>query len=274
MNVREICLSPLSKCSNLRHLDLLLVSGIGPLAIRKAISRLQNLRSLRVPYGGIIEVPVGKGTSWPPLLERLDFSGCLPIFPQSITWPVGLSTLSLVGVSCAELQTNPLYDLLKSLESSSHLRRLLITESSSWLDDSRVASILLNLPHLTFLSVPGQHISDLFFDSVDLASQLSFLSSPLPLRTLEFGYSATPPLQFSLDSFLAALGGTLSNLRQVGFHEVWCNEQRIIDDEALEDVLIANAEARAKAAAKGGFLTTSKQQKRDLEPGVYYFNDF
>lgn len=76
-----------------------------------------------------------------------------------------------------------------------------------------------------------------------------------------------------MENFLTALRGKLSNVRQIGFHEVWFDEQSIADEVELEEVLISNAEARAKVAAKGDVSAIAEQDSPDIEPGVYYFND-
>lgn len=276
INIREMSLLPLSKCAKLHNLDLFLIrSQLDATPVRKAISRLQNLRSLRLPNSDIIEVPVGEDTSWPPGLKILEFSGHLPQSPESITWPPCLKTLSLLH--CVEIQSDPMCRLLGSLVSCGTLKNLIITESPGEVDEEGIASIPLILPNLIFLSVPGQYLDDSFFSTLFLAALAPSFSSPLPLKILQFGYSSEPPIEFSLRVFQDVLCGVLSNIRVIGFHEMWCGELGIVDEEELEDVLFATAVSRAKAAGKDrgkdGVPAISEQDMRDVDLEVYYFDD-
>lgn len=121
------------------------------------------------------------------------------------------------------------------------------------------------------MSIPGECIDDYFLSTLTLAN--ASFSAPLSLKILEFGYSDASPFQFSPSTFQDALCGKLSNVRAIGFHEVWFGEQRIIDDEELEEALYATAGIRAKAAASDGDLAISEQEALAVDLWVYYFDD-
>lgn len=80
------------------------------------------------------------------------------------------------------------------------------------------------------------------------------MSPPLALEILQFGhpYSFTGSrINFSTAALVQALHGGLANLRGVGFAEVFLTEQRILEDEEIDEVL--------QKRARGG-----------VEAGVYY----
>ena len=261
----EMCIMPLSKCTNLRHLDLFLTRApINPLLIRRAVSRLQKLKSLRLPFNNTLGLHSEEGTTWPPQLEKLGVAGILPQPLSSDIWPTRLSSLTLDR--CVNLSVGPLFDVLHSLVPFNRLRRLRITGSNGDIDPSGIASILPHLRSLTFLSVPGPLINGPFFEEVISRTQL------FPLKTLEFGYCASERLDLPMETFVVALKGPLDNIRQIGFHDAFCDEKRITDDAELEDVLNANADFKAKAKSEAGGFKTFEGNRRDLEPGVYYFD--
>ena len=85
------------------------------------------------------------------------------------------------------------------------------------------------------------------------------MAPPLGLEVLEFTHPVARgdgTLGFSTLSLVEALGTGLANLRAVGFADVFCTEERILEDEAIDNVL----QKRGISDASG----------LDVDVGVYY----
>lgn len=89
------------------------------------------------------------------------------------------------------------------------------------------------------------------------------MTPPLALEILELGYPCEEDnrLSFSTKSVVEALKGGLTNLRAIGFAEIFCTEQRILEDEEIDDVL-------QKRAGKGD--SEKSDGLDDVDYGVYY----
>lgn len=85
---------------------------------------------------------------------------------------------------------------------------------------------------------------------------------PLALEVLEFGNPfIEASLGFATESLVQALGAGLANLKAVGFAEAYLTEQRILDDEEIENTLYDRARDRQKVLGEG---------YDDDDLGVYY----
>ena len=100
-------------------------------------------------------------------------------------------------------------------------------------------------------------VDETFFDV------LYFLSPPLALEVLEFGMPYLDPvLHFETGSLIMALDKGLGNVRSVGFSDIFCTDERIVEDEEVDDVLHKHARQRAEQGAPTAVDET--------EVGVYY----
>ncbi|RMJ27420.1 F-box domain protein [Aspergillus sp. HF37] len=246
-------LPSLSKCLNLTHLDLSLVSDPIPFPqLKKTIQNLRRLTALRLPRSTFLNNPESR-FDWPPRLRILQLSGTFsPATIPSFAWPPRLTSLSLSG--CTDLSVTALASLVSSPQLASSLRTLSIAPFNRNLHPESVNAVPAFLPGLLRLSVPGDLVEDSFFDI------LAHLAPPLALEVLEFagpvagaGGGGDGTLEFSTVALLEALDGGLANLRAVGFADVWCTDQRILEDEEVDDVL----QKRARPGFEG-------------EAGVYY----
>lgn len=143
---------------------------------------------------------------------------------------------------------------MSSPQLGTRLKRLTVSPNNRNLQPESINAIPAFLPGLTFVSVPGDLVEEAFFDI------LSYMSPPLALEALEFGHpSADPRINFSTMSLVQALNGGLARLRVVGFADVFCTEQRVLEDEEIDNVL----QQRGRPAQSGDEL--------DDNVGVYYF---
>ncbi|GFF45581.1 F-box protein YDR306C [Aspergillus udagawae] len=250
-------LPALSKCTNLRHLDLSLVADPIPFPnLKKAFSRLPRLRTLRLPRSTNLDVPDSSRTEWPPLLHKLQLSGQFSATTiPSFSWPPALTSLTLKN--CTDLSVTSIACLLSSPQLSETLKHLTISYANRRLEPGSINAVTAFLPGLTFLSVPGDMVDETFFDV------LYFLSPPLALEVLEFDMpNLDPVLHFETSSLIMALDKGLSNVRSIGFSDIFCTDERIVEDEEVDDVLYKHARRRAEQGAPTAVDET--------EVGVYY----
>lgn len=257
-------LPALSKCLNLRFLDLSLVGEPIPfLSLEKSLSHLQKLITLRLPRHTCLTstdtVPTTTTTiRWPPRLQRLQISGTFsPLTISPFPFPPHLTSLTLKN--CDNLSVTSLAALLSNPHLGASLERLTISHLNRNLDPGFSNAVLAFLPELTFLSVPGDLLEDVFFDII------AYMTTPLSLRVLELGHPYTEPrLGFSTQSLIAALGGGLARLRSVGFADVFVTEQRIVEDEEIDRIL--QKRAASLRDDSGGDVDVDV----DVDVGVYY----
>ncbi|KAL5366030.1 F-box domain protein [Aspergillus floccosus] len=244
-------LPALSKCLNLRHLDLSLVGD--PIAfpsLKRALYKLTKLVSLRLPQSTVLTTD--DPTPWPPSLHRLQVSGRFS--PQDIplfAWPPGLTSLALKNT---DLTVEHIGSLMSSPHLSHSLKRLTISDSNRFLCTESINAIPAFLPNLVFLSVPGDLVLDPFFEITAHAFP------PLALEVLEFGYPyLDPSLTYSTETLVRALESGLANVRSVGFSEVFVTDRRVEEDEGLDEFLQKRAAAQDSQAAVD-----------ESDVGVYY----
>ncbi|GAD92109.1 F-box domain protein [Paecilomyces variotii No. 5] len=251
------CLASLSKCSNLRYLDLYLVRESIPFtSLKKSLSNLEKLTTVRLPCYTSINVSDCANIKWPSNIQRLQLSGSFPIPSiDSFIWPDRLTSLTLR--SCEDLSVGPMTSLLSSPQLGRSLKRLTVLENRG-LQIASINAIPIFLPQLKFLSVPGGTVDNSFFE------MLIEVSTPIALEVLEFGPSDSDDLDFSYWTLIDALDRGLANLRSVGFHVKWCTEDRIIEDERIEQAL----EARHRISATNGHAAA--ETDADTDVGVYY----
>ncbi|KAF7177229.1 hypothetical protein CNMCM7691_005051 [Aspergillus felis] len=250
-------LPALSKCTNLRHLDLSLVADSIPfLNLKKALSRLLRLRTLRLPRSTNLDAPDSSRTEWPPLLHKLQLSGHFSATTiPSFSWPPALTSLTLKN--CTDLSVTSIACLLSSPQLSETLKHLTISYANRGLEPGSINAVTALLPGLTFLSVPGDMVDETFFDV------LYFLSPPLALEVVEFDMpNLDPVLHFETASLIMALDKGLSNVHSIGFSDIFCTDERIVEDEEVDNVLHKHAKQRAEQGA-----TTAVDE---TEVGVYY----
>ncbi|KAJ9210176.1 hypothetical protein DTO166G4_8188 [Paecilomyces variotii] len=250
------CLASLSKCNNLRYLDLYLVRESIPFtSLKKSLSNLEKLTTIRLPRSTSLNVSDSTNIKWPSNLQRLQLSGSFPSSIGSFSWPDRLTSLTLR--SCEDLSVAPMSSLLSSPQLSRTLKRLTILENRR-LDPASIKAVPIFLPQLKFLSVPGGLVDDSFFE------MLVEMSTPIALEVLEFGPCDSDGLHFSYWALIDALDKGLANLRTVGFHVKWCTEERITEDEYIEQAL----KSRHEIPTTNG--DAEAEADEDVDVGVYY----
>ncbi|PYI08839.1 hypothetical protein BO78DRAFT_395423 [Aspergillus sclerotiicarbonarius CBS 121057] len=259
-------LPALSKCTNLKHLDLSLVGEQIPFPnLKKAISNLSRLTTLRLPRTTTLTSHSDSAATidWPPNLHRLQFSGHFrPLVVSNFSWPRTLTSLTLKN--CIDLSVSNLGSLMSNPQLAT-LKRFTISGSNRGLQPESINAIPVFLPELNSLSVPGDFVNDSFFDIV------SHMHPPLPLEVLEFGFpSIDASLSFSTSSLITTMEYGLANLRSVGFHEVFCTNKRILEDEEIDDLLynrFVKANQPQSESLQNGI---EKSDYSDPTIGVYY----
>lgn len=249
------CLASLSKCSKLRYLDLSLVNDSIPFNnIRKSVSRMERLTTLKVARFTSVDSAGADNPKWPSNLQRLQMSGRLNTPMECFVWPQAITGLSLQH--CSYLSRDVVISLLFNPHLSHRLKRLTVSTYNRGLQPESIPPILAILPNLVFLNVPGDLVQDNLFNMIQVTQR------PLSLEVLEFGLSHTGDgLEFSLQSLISTLDDGLPHLRAVGFHDMYVDKNGYID---LNDALTAHA------AEMGDRLHIS-DETAEYDVGTYYF---
>lgn len=168
---------------------------------------------------------------------------------------------------------------MSSPQLSRCLSRLTISGFNRNLQPQSINAIPAFLPGLEFLSVPGDLVEETFFD------MLGYMTPPLALETLEFGNPHFESvIGFATVSLVETLDAGLANLRAVGFAEAYLTEQRILEDEEIDNVLQARVKERkaldrrsaavgaghGTAGANDNVTAVNDDDDDDPDAGVYY----
>lgn len=244
------CLPALSKCQNLRVLNLSLVSGTSiPFPrLKKAICNLSKLKVLQLPFS----MPVTHTDSvdqWPPQLESMTIGGNLdPAVMRSFEWPPSITDLKIR--KCTDLNTNVLESVLQNDQLREALRTLDLDNSNEEMCIDQASDVLYTLPNLCNLKIP-----------IDLTEDLLILPAPdgfprLPIRVLELSYPKyEADLPFDLgDEMFLALSRNLADLWAFGIRE-----------ECFDMI-----EAKAKMIEKALWEHIDKSDDEDLD----FLDDF
>ncbi|KAL5343347.1 hypothetical protein BJX70DRAFT_165899 [Aspergillus crustosus] len=253
-------LPALAKCSKLRYLDLSLVATFIPFKdLKKSLSHLSNLHTLRLPQATSITDSESAGTPWPPQLQRLQFSGHFSgDHIRSFSWPKTLTNLTLKN--CSDLSLSNLSSLMCSPDLNRTLKRFTISGLNRRLSPEAITAALALMPSLSFLSIPGDLVDGAFFEL------LCHVGIPT-LEVLELGHpNADSAVYFSTESLLKALEFGLPSVRAVGFAEVFVSDDGQIDDDAVDDFLLDREELRASHPSPAG----QALRTLNVQAGVYY----
>lgn len=222
------CLAALSRCHNLVHLDLSLVSeSLAMNDLFHSISALDNLETFRFPRSSSSD----RGTtalfnSWPPKLQKLQIAG--GIRDQSLLY---FSTLpntltSLVIGDCPNLSMAFLKPLLAVV--GSHVQILKIDSSLPQLTWYSLNTILEVLPALRHFNVAADYICEDFFRQ-DYGNNLD---NPRFLESMEITCLHTPPIGQTHDItsdliYNAVVDGPLKNLRRLSVRQMlgWIQDE-------------------------------------------------
>ncbi|EED20190.1 F-box domain protein [Talaromyces stipitatus ATCC 10500] len=252
------CLSPLSKCTNLRYLDLSLVHE--PLSfesIIKSIRSMKRLITFRSPASmRITHEPFSKHTEypkWPPNLTTLQLSGTIETSSMdTFHWPENITQLCLKN--CLTLSLEVMTAILSNPQLGTKLKRLTISTYNRGLQPECIHLIPAFLPNLVFLSIPGDLVQDMFF------SMIAYQCTELALEVLELGHTHTGErFDFEIQSLIDLLDSKLPYLRAVGFHTMY-GEYPDLDDALLE-----------RAEERGNDLRVSEETE-EFDVGTYYFD--
>ena len=224
--------------------------------LEKSLRHLEKLHTLRLPRHTSLTTTTT--VRWPSTLHRVQVSGTFSTSAiSSFSWPPHLNSRTLEN--CNDLSVNSLGSLISSPQLDSRLRRLTISHLNRNLQPESICAIPAFLPRLAFLSVPGDLVDDAFFDLLRPFP----LSAPLSLQVLELGYPyLDPEVGFQTTSLLDTLDAGLSQLRSVGFAEVFVTERRIVEDEEIDLALQKRADEHARRLGADAHNYT--------DVGVYY----
>jgi hypothetical protein len=171
--------------------------------------------------------------------------------------------------NCSDLSVSNLGSLISSPHLATSLSRLTISGANRNLSPESINAIPAFLPRLNFLSIPGDLVEESFFD------MLNYMVPPLTLEVLEFGnpfFEAT--LGFSTAALVESFATGLGNLRAVGFADAFLTEQRILEDEEIDNVLQRRIREKAKPALQvvngDGVVDYYDNDDDDPDVGVYY----
>lgn len=239
------CLPALSKCQDLRVLNLSLVSGTSiPFPrLKKAIRNLSKLSVLHLPLSMSV-THTDSVDQWPPELGLMTIGGSLdPKVTRTFEWPPSITHLNIR--KCTDLSMNALESVLQNEQLRVCLRTLVLENSNEGMGTGQVSDVLYTLPSLFRLRIPA-----------DLTRDLLVLPAPdgglrLPIRVLELSRPYfEADLGFNLgDEISSALSRNLSAVCALGVGEdclhlieqkgksieraVWKNIDKS-DDEDLE----------------------------------------
>lgn len=156
-------------------------------------------------------------------------------------------------------------DLISSPQLGRRLKRLKVSNSNRGLQPESINVIPAFLPGLTSLSVPGDLVMETFFDMLR-----SFHRTPLALEVLELDAPCTDGApEFTTETLLDALNKGLSNLRAIGFHEIYCTDERLAEDEDIDEALKERAKRRSATAGS----ESDAEEREDEVVGVYYLTE-
>nr|POE58048.1 f-box protein [Quercus suber] len=221
------CLPPLSKCNNLKALDLSLVSESPPLHnLFKTTAHLEKLVSFRLPrssgFGGQIKKSEQLSQHWPPKLRDLSLSGGIDgLFLHGVVGlPEALQKLTIEH--CPLIRTFEMDNLLqRAVISLPQLTDVTIRHLPR-LSGNALDHLLLLLPQLRRLSISVDYISPAFFDFGTYAVFRSLATDEKPrhynLYHLELTTSSSTNIEDKIapvDVAFAMDEGLLPALRQV-----------------------------------------------------------
>ncbi|KAL2362649.1 hypothetical protein RJZ56_004453 [Blastomyces dermatitidis] len=250
-----INLGALSKCTNLRSIDLLhVIRKLEFEAVKKAIQYLDNLRRLRLSRSTSIST-AGIHLPWPPNLRKLEISGKLDAATMhAFVWPPKISSITLAGNALREPDVIPA--VLGNPYLRTHLKSLRIPYEIHHTPEH--AELLLHcIPNLLYLSIQGDLAKPRFFHT------LASFPRPLLLEILALEQSQGFP-DFSKEDFVDALDGGLRNLRLLGLHESHPSRLRRVSDDELDELL--------RYSARRAGHSMNEIESGDLPVGVYHFS--
>lgn len=175
------CLAALSKCSNLKHLDLSFVSESIPMTdLLRSISLLPMLESLCLPRSSAQDANRElKSCSWPSKLHRLHISG--GIRDTSLislnTLPPSLSQL-VIG-NCPHLSMASIGNILKTKGSQLHHLEILAPIPALTQGFKPLVGFMDHVPSLRYLKISFDFLDSSFLLLEDVEG------NPYPLRQLD-----------------------------------------------------------------------------------------
>ena len=249
----------LSKCVNLKSLDLSLVStSIEMQQLFNTLATLKNLETLffpRTSYGSKNpqELPDQRSFVWPPKLSTLHLAGGIDdafLRRQLVHAPQTLERLSIQH--CSQVYSGALLECLQVL--GPRLKHLTIRHPMSKLFSSSLDQVLLLCPSLIALRISADYISHLLFETIP---------QPHPLRILDLDCSPTADSDVDLDPdvvfFAAVEEGKLPDLRSVRVNArlAWTASKSVRRDAAdLGDILEAAERERPLGVVAGVWVVS------------------
>ena len=264
------CYAPLSKCSNLRSLDLSLVSASEPLqSLFNTVKSLSNLENFCLPrssgFGNAIINP--ESIKWPPRLKRLYLSGGIDAhFLYGIVhFPPTLSELILEH--CPQAKGHAVRQLLATMSAAKVPLKYLRIASMPRFGINTLDVILAYFPKLEHLTVSIDYITPAilnpeFQEHNHAVPTLDF--SNHALRILELTNSGSPGDvdKFSpLDIIIAIDEGSFPDLRTVRVAKSleWgigdTRQEKDALDEQLQELELADYNEK-----KGNYQTMSTDE--------------
>ncbi|MCJ1355974.1 MAG: hypothetical protein MMC33_005968 [Icmadophila ericetorum] len=249
------CLAPLSKCQNLKTLDLSWVSApISMRAMLHSIRHLSQLTSLMLPRSAYAsEEPPNADSQWPLRLEVLRINGNLRRSTVEYFSNLPASLRYLCVDNCPQAERSVVEELIGYVR---HQLRSLHLGHNMRLESGDYDLVLQAAPNLLRLTIPLDFITENFFAACIIAGLDS--AEQCPLVSLTFDASE---LEVGIDKesdalFCALCDGGLPCLRQARFTtRVWWtkSEKGERDMEELGEYLEAlDREDKVKSGMRAG----------------------
>ncbi|KAI5845974.1 hypothetical protein BZA05DRAFT_342117 [Tricharina praecox] len=257
------CIVALGHLQKLRLLDLSLISqSVNLDDLFQHIGDLPNLRTLNFPRSSVLAQPQTRFL-WPKRLESFSLSGAiLDYFLHETQLPETLHELHISH--CPFTRSGSVIRLAAAL--SLQLTSLSITYPMPCLAFNALDNILNMCPHLTYLLIAVDYISNHFFD----------FGLGHPLKRLDLDSSGNPGVEHKVspnDVFIAVAEDRLPDLRIVRVSRLlkWVvREKGDVDD--LVDMLEAKAR-EATAAPAAGDDVDDDDDIASADVGVWEFGD-
>ncbi|KAM5447597.1 hypothetical protein MaudCBS49596_005856 [Microsporum audouinii] len=266
-----ISLTPMSKCLNLRIVDLSVLMTIVPfLSIPHAVRHLRDLETLRFPpemsNKGLPKVnqPQNERSppmyQWPPKLKRLQLWRVHDsIILGNFIWPE-----TVTAVTLTESTHYPFNYILQTLVNGSarhRLQRVRIVSNRQTDEISFLAPLCSQMEKLKFLSLQGCGCDPVFYKRI-------ISTSPKP-ATLEILEISPLPLEHKLRVQLVRDLQTIFSVafprvRLLGISASCINYVSEWFELEMDKVLMDNAR-------KSGYYDKEKLENGRIQTGVYYF---
>lgn len=243
----------LSKCTQLRHLDLSLISAsIPPKLLFQTLLALEDLETLFFPRSSGPQADDAKEPyAWPQKLKALHLAGWIDskfLRTHITNVPPSLERLSIQH--CPQVYAEPLLETLSVL--GDRLKHLTVRHAMPQLQVGVLDHVLLLCPNLVALRISADYISSAMFYSIENGH-------PLQILDLDCSGTATADVEVAPAAVYDAVEeGRLPDLRsvRVSARLAWAATERLIHDVADLAEILEEGEMERPLGVVAGVWTT------------------